>query len=257
MIRTVPVFYYDFKITPDNNYISFDDGFGEINAILNSSNYSAQGLADEVARALSDAGNQEYTCTFNRTTRLFTISAPLTFSLLVTTSSVVGFTSFAVLGFTGADLTGSNSYTGNNISGKEFIPQFLPQDFIGFDDYQELNESKVNESASGQVEVYSIGTRSFMEFNLTLATNEDQGTGGIIRTDSQGVEKLRDFMRYCTTKGELEYMQDVTDRSTYSTIILESTPLSSSGTGYKLNELYNRGLSGYFETGNLKWRLRE
>jgi hypothetical protein len=96
-----------------------------------------------------------------------------------------------------------------------------------------------------------------MEFNLTLATDLDQGRNGIIRTDSSGVFKLREFLAYCITKGDLEYMPDKNDRSTYQTIILESTPSSSSGTGYRLEELYGRGLPEYFETGKLKWRLKE
>lgn len=257
MIKTVPVFYYDFRITPNNFYIGFDDGLGQVNAILNPSNYAPTQLANEVGRAMSETGNQVYTCTFDRNTRIFTISAPAPFSLLIASGVFSGLSSFGVLGFTGGDLTASNSYTGNNVTGREFIPQFLPQDFIGFEDFQELFQPSVNESASGQTEVYSTGTRSFMEFNLTLATNEEQSSSGIIRNDQQGIEKLRDFMRYCTTKGDLEYMQDMTDRSAYFTIILESTPLSNTGTGYRLNELYSKGLSGYFETGNLKWRLRE
>lgn len=257
MIKTTPVFYYDFRITPENLFISFDDGFGEVNARLTPRNYSPQALAIEVARSMSDAGDQDYTCTFDRDLRLFTISAPLPFDLLVSSSSVMGMSAFSVLGFTGSDLTGDDTYQGNIQAGKEFIPQFPPQEFIGFDDFKELNEPKINESASGVVEVYSLGERSFMEFNLTFATNEPQGKNGIIRSDPTGIEKLRDFMRYCITRGDLDFMQDATDRSDYSTIRLESTPQSSTGTGYRLSELYARGLAGYFETGNLKWRLRD
>lgn len=256
MIKTTPVFYFDFRITAESFYLNFIDDLLEIAAELRPGNYSAENLAIEVSRAMSDAGGQDYTCTFNRTTRQFTISAAAPFDLLTTSGANAGLSAFSTLGFMGADLVGLATYTGET-AGKEFIPQFPPQDYIGFDDFKEFAEAKINESASGEVEVYSIGQRSFMEFNLTLATNIDQGRTGIIRTDSQGVFKLRQFLAYCITKGDLEFMPDQSDRSTYQTIILESTPSSSSGTGYRLEELYGRGLPEYFETGKLKWRLKE
>lgn len=257
MITTTPVFYYGYQITANNYYINFDDGLGEIAATLTQGNYSAQGLAVEVARALSEFGNQDYNCTFDRDTRQFTISATSNFSLLALTGSNVGLGAFSTLGFTATDKTGANTYTGESAAGSEFMPQFPLQDFVDFADQKEYAEANINESASGLIEVYSIGLRSFMEFNITLATNIPQGRSGIIRTDPSGVSNLRSFMQYCITKGELEFMPDETDRNTYYTITLERTPTSSTGTGYLLKELYGRGLSGYFETGKLRWRLKE
>jgi hypothetical protein len=256
MIKTTPVFYFDYRITAESFYLNFIDDILEIAAELRPGNYSAENLAIEISRAMSDFGNQDYSCTFDRDTREFTISALNPFDLLILSGANAGLSAFPTLGFVGADLTGLSTYTGQT-TGKEFIPQFPPQDFIGFDDFKEFAEAKINESASGEVEVYSIGQRSFMEFNLTLATDLDQGRNGIIRTDSNGVFKLREFLAYCITKGDLEFMPDKNDRSTYQTIILESTPSSSSGTGYRLEELYGRGLPEYFETGKLKWRLKE
>ena len=255
MITTKPVFYYDYRINADQQFLNIDEGAGDISIELTPNNYSAQALASEVSRALSEQGGQDYLCTFNRSARTFTISAAAPFDLLITTGANIGLGAFGIIGFTGADRTGLTSYTGD-AAGKEFIPQFPLQDYVDFADFKEFAEANINESASGAVEVYSIGTRSFSEFNITLATNIDQGFNSIVRTDSQGVEKLRDFINYCITKGDLEFMKDETDRSTYQTIILESTPLSRTGTGYKLNELYGRGLAGYFETGTLKWRLK-
>lgn len=257
MITTTPVFYYNYKITAENYYINFDDGSGEIAGQLTQGNYSATELGVELARAMTEYGGQDYTVTFDRDTRKYTISAIGAFDLLITTGSNIGLGVFSTIGFNGADLTGLTSYESDIAAGSEFIPQFKPQDFVGFDDWQEFAEANINESASGLIEVYSIGSRSFMEFNLTLATDIDQGRNGIITTDANGVAKLRAFMQYCITKGNLEFMPDETDRNTYYTILLEKTPTSSTGTGYQLKELYGRGLAGYFETGKLKWRLKE
>lgn len=257
MITTTPVFYYNYKITAENYFLNFDDGDGELAAELRQGNYSATELGVEIARAMSEYGSQDYTVTFDRDTRKYTISAVGSFNLLAFSGANIGLGCFSTIGFAATDLTASTSYESDTSAGSEFIPQFPLQDFIGFDDWQEFAEANINESASGLVEVYSIGSRSFMEFNITLATDYPQGRNGIIRNDANGVSKLRTFMQYCITKGNLEFMPDSSDRSTYSTVLLEKTPTSSTGTGYQLKELYGKGLSGYYETGKLKWRLKE
>ncbi len=66
MIKTTPVFYFDFRVTAESFYLNFQDGLLEVAAQLRPGNYSAQNLAVEVSRAMSDAGGQDYTCTFNR-----------------------------------------------------------------------------------------------------------------------------------------------------------------------------------------------
>lgn len=257
MITTTPVFYYGYKITSENYYINLNEGNGEITAQLTQGNYSAESLAIEVARALSEHADQDYNCLFDRETRQFIISAPSNFSLLAFTGSNIGLGAFQTLGFTATDKIGRSAYRSENPSGMEFIPQFPLQDYVGFDDLKEYAEANINESSSGLIEVYSIGLRSFMEFNITLATNIPQGRNGIITTNPNGVANLRNFMQYCISKGEVEFMPDETDRNNYYTITLERTPTSSTGTGYLLKELYGQGLPGYFETGNLRWRLRE
>lgn len=256
MITTKPVFYYNFSIDSESFYLNFDDGLGDIAATLIPGKYSAEDLADEIARALSDIGGQDYSCLFNRDTRKYTISADSNFSLLITSGANVGLSAFSSIGFNGSDLSGSNSYTSDSAVGSSYSPQFPLQSYVGPGDFKEYGETNINETASGKVEVYSIGLRSFIEFDIRYATNYPQGTGGLLENDPAGVENLRDFMQYCITKGDVEFMEDETDRSTYYTILLESTQESKNGTGYKLNELYSRNLPGYFETGKLKWRVK-
>ena len=90
MITTTPVFYYGFQITAENYYLNIDDGFGEIAVLLTQGNYSAENLAIEVARAMSEYGGQDYLCVFDRDTRQFTISASGNFDLLTLTGSNAG-----------------------------------------------------------------------------------------------------------------------------------------------------------------------
>ena len=251
-IFTNPIFYYDYTITVNDIYINFDEGLGEITTTVPAGFYSFNELADVLATSLNNIGSQTYSVTTDRDNRKYIISAPSNFSLLFGTGANSGLSVASVIGFNTSDKTGSNSYESDIAAGKSFAPQYPLQEFIDFHDYEEFAQASVNESASGRVEIYSIGKRRFLEFNLTPITNNVIGDSN--RNNPQAVDEVREFLRYCITKGNLELMRDDTDKSSFSTLKLESTPSSSTGTGYKLNELYARGLVGFFETGKLKFR---
>lgn len=256
-INTTPLFYYGFTVTTDDIYINFDEGSGERTATLTAGNYSFTDLASHVAEKLNLVGGNVYTVTANRSDRTFTIAADANFDLLFSSGSNAGLSAASVLGFAASDLTSADTYTGTSSAGAEFTPQFPLQDYVSLDDYQEYAQANVNESASGTVEVYSLGTRKFLEFNIGPCTDNTMRTsGGLFTNDSSAVSKLRAFMQYAITKGAIEFMPSSSNKNTFNTIVLESTPTSSSGTGYKLRELYSRGLAGFFETGKLKFRER-
>lgn len=256
-ILTTPVFYYDFQVTINDIYINFDEGIGELTAIVPAKSYSFTDLATAISSAMNLVGGQSYTVTANRSNRTYTISASSNFSLLLSTGSNSGLSIASVIGFNGDDKTGANTYSSDESAGSEFTPQFPLQDYVSLDDFQEAANASVSESASGAVEVFSIGTRKFLEFNIGPTTdNVMRKSGGLFVNDANAVSKLREFMQYATTKGDIEFMPDNTNRNTFNTIILERTPTSSTGTGYKLRELYSRGLAGFFETGLLRFRER-
>lgn len=255
-ITTTPVFYYGFTVTVNDIYINFDEGIGELTATVTAGSYSFTDLASAIATALNNVGGQEYTVTANRADRTYTISASSNFDLLFSSGSNAGLSIASVIGFAATDQTSANSYTGS-ACGSEFIPQFPLQSYVGLNDYQESAQANINESASGSVEVFSIGTRKFLEFNIGPTTdNAMRSSGGLFTNDSNAVSKLRSFMEYAITKGDIEFMPDQSNRSTFNTIILERTPTSGTGTGFKLRELYGRGLVGFFETGLLRFRER-
>lgn len=253
-IFTTPVFYYGYSVTVNDIYINFDEGIGELTATVTAGNYSFTDMAAAVASALNEIGGQVYTVVANRVDRTFTISASSPFDLLFSSGSNSGLSVASVIGFTASDKTGASSYTSDTSAGNEFVPQFPLQDYVSLDDYQEFSQANINESASGKVEIFSIGTRKFLEFNIGPVT--DNAVKGLFTSDSGAVAKLRSFMQFLVTKSDIEFMPDQNDRDTFNTIILESSPTSSSGTGYKLRELYGRGLVGFFETGKLKFRER-
>lgn len=247
--------YYGHTVDETNNAIDFKEGVPELNATLNTGEYTLEDYATEVERALNVAGALTYVVTVNRSTRRLTISAGAVFSLLISSGSRVGTTAFTMMGFTGADLTGLSSYTGNAASGSSFSTQFILQDHVPSSNFIRSIDATVNKAASGRVEVFRYGTERFIEFSLKFITNIVQPSGGPIRNSATGVADTLALMDYLVTKAPVEFMPDESAPGTFQNVFLESTPEDSKGVGYKLKELYDRGLPGYFETGVLRFRV--
>lgn len=256
-LTTYSKFYYGYVIDNTNYQINFKEGAPELLAELNAGSYTFETFADEIARALNDAGALTYTVTANRSTRTLTIAAGSTFQLLTSSGSNVGSSPWTLMGFTGADRTGTNTYTGNGTAGSEYIPQFYLQSYVSSDDWQQTLDPAINKTASGRVEVVSYGVESFVQFQIKFATDIAQGGNGPIRSNSTGVDDLRDFMQFVITRGPIEFMPNLNSPSTFQTLIHDSSADSNTGTAYKLKELYDRSLPGYFETAILKFRLDE
>jgi hypothetical protein len=256
VISTKSVFYYINGVSSDNFYLDFDEGSGELSAEVESGNYTMAELASQVEAALNSAGTQAYSVTFNRQARSFTIAAPGNFDLLITTGTHVGVDVFSLIGFTGADLTGADSYTGV-AAGRAYLPQFRLQSYVDQDDLRKSIQPSVNKSASGIIEVVRFGIEKFYEFNIMFITDIEQGNLSLIETNLSGVSDARDFLRFITTKSEFEFMPDRDNRNNFYTVLLESTDEASDGTGYRLKELYTKNLPYYYETGKLVFRVME
>jgi hypothetical protein len=257
MIETRSSFFYIDPVDSTNFYLDFDEGGGELTAEVSVGSFTHDELPDAVEAALNGAGSLTYSVSFNRQTRKFTISADGPFSLLIGTGTHVGADIFPLLGFTGSDVGPANSHVANLQAGTEYRPQFYLQDWVDQLDNQKAISPSVNKTASGEVEVVKFGTEKFFEFSIMLATNIDQGNVGFIETDASGVENLRAFMQFATQKNNFEFMPDRDNKADFFKVLLESTETSKDGTGYKLMELYDKGLPNYYESGKLVLRLRE
>ena len=250
MLDTFSKFYYGHTIDTTNNIISFNDG-SDRNATLNVGDYSLTEFVTETQRALNAASSLTFTVSVDRATRLITISAGSTFELQVASGSALS--TYPLLGFSGANKSGANTYTGGNPSGSEFKPQLKLQKFVPFGNEQIGTYSNVAKSASGKVEVISYGIDDLMSLDIQYQTNNDT-TGTIIENQANGLDNLRTFLQYAVLKRKLEFIPDRDTPGTFDKCILEKTPVSSTGTGYKLNEYLGRGLPGYFSSGTLKFR---
>ena len=253
MIKTRSQFYFISPISENNFAIPVQDNLGEFSASVRIGSYSPTDLGIAVSFALNDSGNQEYEVIFNRATRTYTISAPNNFDLLFATGITVGQSVHPSMGFDNIDLVGSNSYTSQNAAGFSYRPQLFLQDYVDKDDFQEGVDASINESASGVIEVITFGINNFYEFNIKYATDRDLGKDSIIEKNLLGVSELRDFLRFATTKANIEFMKDRDNVAQFDRILLESTSSSGKGVGFKLKELSR--IDGFFETGKLKFRI--
>ncbi len=255
-LSTFSKFYFGYEITPENQFLDFGEGGAELTAELAVGAYTFTQFLDVIETALNDAGALTYTVTASRTTRFITIAANGTYQLKTSTGTHLGSDPFLLIGFTGNDKTGTNTYTGGTASGSSYAPQFILQDHVPTTNWKSASSASVNKTASGRVEVVKFGDEQFMQANIKYVTNITQD-GTIVHTNSNGVSNLLTFMDWLTEKFPVEYMADSGTVSTYENLILESTPDDSKGTGYKIKELYDQGLPGYFETGVLKFRVVE
>lgn len=249
-ITTRPTFYYISPIRKNNKNLDFDEGSGELNASITIGAKSIEQLIVAVQKAMNEKGSQEYTVSFDRDLRLVTISATSNFDLLATTGTQ-GFSVLSSLGFT-SNKTGNNSYTSDLAIGNVYTPQFLLQDFKAPEDNKEGIEPSVQESASGEIEVITFGSRSFFEFNIRFINDYDRAPNSPVEVDTNAVQNARNFLDFCTTRSPLEIMRDRNDKDDYETIRLERTRSDRSGVGYELTEI--NGLQGWFDTGTLVFR---
>jgi hypothetical protein len=111
----------------------------------------------------------------------------------------------------------------------------------------------VNKSASGRVQVQNFGKEYFTKFNITMITDIEQGNSPI-RTNKNAINEVLHFMEWLILKAPVEFMYDENNVEEFETLILESSNSGSEGTGFELRELYDRGMLGYYETGELKFR---
>lgn len=254
-INSYSAFTYGHTITEDNQWINFsENGIDELATQIDIGAYSLGDFAGKVASALNEVGTLNYTCTVDRESLKLTISADSNFWLYVTTGTNVSISAYSLMGYT-TDRDSASVYEGDNVSGFVYEPQTPLQKFVDFGDNVKFNQSSVNESASGVVEVVSYGTTKIMECEIPLIT--DIAPQIYIKEDINGVSSARAFLLYAITKAPMEFIPDYSTGNKANNItecLLEKTPEDSKGTAFKLKEQYAKKLVGYYSTGKLSFR---
>lgn len=259
MINTYSSFYYGYRIGESNFKIDFNEGASDLVAEVDTGEYTLSGsrsIAKAIEAALNLEGALNYIVTVDRISRRITISADGPFSLNVVSGPNSLASALTICGFT-QDKTGSSSYYSDIPSGKVFEPQFYLQSYMPTSDNKKAIDANVNESSSGEIEVYKFGDKSFMECEIVYQTSLNYEGVGLIKHDPTGEESLRDFLEYITSKAPIEFMEDLEDPNSYETFILEKTKSDSNGTGFKMYEMYAQGYLDHYETKLLTFRKLE
>ena len=254
-VHTFSKFFYNFVVDASNYYLPFNEGIGEIVGDVRAGSYAPSVGLSRVATAMNNAGTQTYTVTLDRLTRKVTISSVAVFTLPVLTTTVLN-NAFALLGFTGANRTGSNIYTGNLPIASEYVPQFKLQDYMPTATNQKSIDPTVRKTADGQIEVVRFGTERMLELSIKYATNKPMD-GVVIRNNPTGVEDLVAFMEHVITKAAVEFMPDMLSPNDFQILIIEKTADSKDGMAYSLDEQYKKNLPDIYESGKLTFRLVE
>ncbi len=255
MIKTFGKFYYGHAVTNLNRRIDFKEGAGPaLMATVDIGEYTLTDFLDAVSAALNLAGALIYTVTVDRSTRIITISATGSFTLLASSGSSIGQDPFNLMGFNAVDTSSATSHVGDFASGSEWVPQYMPQENVEFENNQMHIDGTVKQSTDGTVEAVKFGTKKIMECNYKFITDIQQSANSPILNNLDGVLNARTFLEYATTKADLEFMPDKNDPSVFTKCLLESTAEDKDGLSFKLKEQYSEGLVGYFQTGLLKFR---
>jgi hypothetical protein len=257
MLQTRSQFFYGHEVTDANKWIDFQEGVNVRAAELRLGYYSLTEFLTECERAMEEVGSFDYSVTVNRSTRIVTITAGSTFSLLTSSGTHFGTDAFSLLGFSGADKTGASTYAGGSASGLQYRPQFFLQDYVDAEHNQEAVAAVINETGSGVIEVVKFGTRKFMECNIQFINDYHGSPDSLIEYDPNGVSNAVLFLQDLVKKGHIEFMPDRDDPETFQTFVLESTEKSQQGTGYRLFEDIESYVAGYYRTGRLVFRQVE
>jgi len=251
-IKTLSAFWYGIRITNENKYIDFDEGSGELIAVLNLGDYSHTEFAVEIARAMKVAGTQNYSCSLNRVTRKLTIYAPLAFDLLTNSGSHTSNAAWDMIGMdTVADKTGLSSYLADSQTGIEYITQY-PVDKYTSPEHSLVKEySSVNVAASGVTQAVHFGDGSRPQMNIRVITDKIGLKIDPFFENANGIDAALDLMKYLITKGKVEFMPDKDQTTVFYKLILESTREARDGTDFTLK---NMKVPDFYETGDLVFR---
>lgn len=253
-IETFSKFYFGHTVAQTNSSIDFNEGAGELQAIMNVGDYTLEEYMEEIKRAMDAVGALTYTVSVARASRIVTISSTANFTLLAGTGTRVGTGAWGMMGFAAVDVTGAAIYNSVLASGEVYLPQHLLESYIEPENFIEKTDAVVNESASGKVQVILFGTTQYIQMEIKFATNRViRSVQTQIEQNLTGVASLRALMDYLVTKAKIEFMPDRDNANSFYKVILEKSQQHKSGTAYTLIEKDKQ--QGYYETGVLTFRV--
>lgn len=257
MITTHSKFLYGFEVLTESKWIDFDDGTSLFAVNIQTGSKTPDDLIFEIETAMNEVGsNVIFTVSYNRSTRIFTISGDGAFDLLVDSGANAENGIYPVLGIAVAsDFMGVTSVTGSTAVGSSYATQFKLQDYVPSLHNKSQRFAKVNKAASGKTTLVTFGTDEIFEMSFKWLTDRAQPSGGPIRNGT--IASFLAFLDHATSKKPFEFYPDENDTSVYYKVILDNSGEGGDGTAYRLNPKYGANLMGYYDTGVMKMRVIE
>lgn len=258
MIKTMSEFFYGIELNEFNQYIDFSEGAGPtLSAKLSIGYYTHSELLIELSKKMNALGLGTYEWNINRSTRQLTVNADITFKLPCTSGPHATSGIWELLGMNGPDKVSSNNYTGLYSSGTSYRPQFFLQNYMGTDQNSSPVESSLNISGSGKRELVRFGIESLMECEIKYITNFYMPDGSQIENNASGFEDVKAFMEYLILGGHIEFMKDRNNPNDFESLQLKSTSESAEGISYRIEEMIDVGILGYYKINKLTFRKIE
>lgn len=251
-----PKFYYGHVIDSTNKYLNFiepSEDNVELTAILKIRSYTFEEMANEISRALNEAGKLDYTVTTDRVNRYFIISASESFNLLSESGSQLESSPFSLLGFnTGQTRAAAITHTSDFSSAKVYQCQAPLWDYTPFENWSGASEGVTSRASSGRTSVVSFGSVKKMEGTISCITNLEHFGASRVLTNLTGLEDAREFLAYITKKRPVEFMEDRDAPESFTKCRLESTSASRDGIVFRLFEGSNgKKIPQMYNTGSL------
>lgn len=243
-------FLYGFSVSRSVKALDFKEGGAEIQASLRVGNYTVDTFVVEVQRALNEVGGQTYTVAYNVTTRIITVSAPGTFSLLFGTGSRTGTSCSALMGFAVADRTAALTYSGTIAVGTVYITPWPVFRFTDKTHSIVLEDSTVDTTPLGISQVASFATGSRITMEIKPITNKNLSKNGV--SNAYTIADFMAFMSFLMTKGRATmYMDPANFAGTSYKVFLEGTEQDREAKAFKLQnvamDIYTSGLLTFRE----------
>lgn len=253
-LESYSTFYYIEPVDNSNFYLNIsEDGTTVLDAEVEIGEYSMTRLATAVQTALNSIGANSYTVTFNRESRTYTIAADATFEIRAATGPQVGNDLWPILGFSAVDTAAALSHESNNAAGTEFSPQFYLQDYVMQGQSVGATSGVRATTTNGLVEIVSFGRQEFIECTIKYQNSRNQASGPI-KKSATGYEDFKAFLDFGITASPIEFMENINDKNSFVTVLLESLPGDNKGLSYKIKEQLPE-LPNFYELGPIVFRI--
>ena len=237
------LFLYNYTITANNRYITFNIGGSNLTATLTIGFYSLTSLLIEIESALSTADlTSTYTVTANRAiaggtqNRVTIASSAATFNILFFTGNPSN--PATLLGFAATDQTGATSYTGSSSSGTVLLANQYGYSYLP-PAYMQKNFGSVNVSASGLKEAIVFQLQNFIQVQFKIIP------------DATAMSQWSPLITWMIQQQQFDFTPSVSTPNTFYPVTLEDP---NGGLQMNLTEMLP-DFPFYFQTPLMKFRV--